>query len=461
MKRSPLLFLALFATFACLGAPPHLTANTPPNIIFIFADDWGYGDLGIHGSTFCKTPHLDKMALEGTDFQNFTVASPVCSPSRTAVMTGHYPARHSIHQHFSSVRHHMRRDMPDWLDPDAHMMPRLLQSGGYTTAHFGKWHLSNRSVPDAPLPNQYGYDEYGAFNLPGSAPEELDKKSEIPRAIDFIKQNHENPFFINLWLHQTHTQHYPTPEYLEQFAHLENEKQRVYAATVAEADDLIGELFKTLEELGIDEKTLVIFSSDNGPESEQEGQGKEPRGSQWDPPGFGRHYSVGETGGLRGQKRSLFAGGIRVPFIARWPGTIPAGQVDRKSVMTAVDLLPTFADLAKVDLPDTYSPDGVSIVSALKGETFDRAKPIFWEWRAARVRGDNWPKYAVHDGEWKLFQSEDGSQNELYNIDTDWAQSSNVAAEFPEVVASLQAQLESWKASLPTEAPSHCFSAER
>ena len=122
-------------------------AATPPNIIFIFADDWGYGDLGIHGSSFCDTPHLDRMAKEGCDFANFTVNSPVCTPSRVAVITGQFPARHCIHQHFQSIKAHIKRGMPDWLDSEAPMLPRMLKEAGYTTGHFGKWHLG--SVKDS------------------------------------------------------------------------------------------------------------------------------------------------------------------------------------------------------------------------------------------------------------------------------------------------------------------------
>ena len=135
-------------------------ASRRPNIIFIFADDWGYGDLGIHGSTFCKTPNLDRMAKEGIDFQQFTVNNPVCSPSRTAVMTGQFPARHCIHQHFASVEHHQEAGMPDWLDPKLPLLTKLLKKAGYVTGHFGKWHLTNRHILDAPPPTEYGIDEY-------------------------------------------------------------------------------------------------------------------------------------------------------------------------------------------------------------------------------------------------------------------------------------------------------------
>ncbi|MBC8473151.1 MAG: sulfatase-like hydrolase/transferase, partial [Planctomycetes bacterium] len=282
-----------------------------PNIIFIFADDWGYGDLGIHGSTFCKTPNLDRMAKEGIDFQQFTVNNPVCSPSRTAVMTGQFPARHCIHQHFASVEHHQKAGMPDWLDPALPLLPKLLKKAGYVTGHFGKWHLTNRHIPDGPLPTEYGYDEYGAFNVPGV---QIGTAEACPLAVDFIRRQNDQPFFINVWLHETHTPHYPLDEYLKQFQHLD-EQQRVYASVVAEADAGIGSILSTLKELGLDESTLVIFSSDNGPEWTGKRKTIDDISTGR---GLGTYYSVGQTAGLKGQKRSLFAGGIRVPFIARW-----------------------------------------------------------------------------------------------------------------------------------------------
>jgi len=164
-----------------------------PNIIFIYADDWGYGDLGCHGSTFCKTPVLDKMVDEGIDFQNFSVSNPVCSPSRTAVMTGQFPARHSVHGHFATVEVHKKRGMPNWLNPKAPMLTRMLKEAGYATGHFGKWHLTNTSIKDAPFPSAYGIDEYGVFNASG---EQIDVEQTIPLTLDFIKRHKNQPFYI-------------------------------------------------------------------------------------------------------------------------------------------------------------------------------------------------------------------------------------------------------------------------
>lgn len=453
------LLLAHTAASAAGGLAVDSASSKRPNIIFIFADDWGYGDLGIHGSTFCETPNIDQMAAEGTDFQNFTVNHPVCSPSRTAVMTGHFPARHSVHQHFSTVKHHIRAGMPDWLDPTAPMLPRMLKEAGYVTAHFGKWHLSNDSIMDGPLPPEYGYDEYGAFNLPGCAEEQMPTTQTIPRAIDFIQRHQDEAFFINLWIHEAHTPHYPLPQYLDQFAEL-GEQQQVYAAVIAEGDAGVGKILAALKELELDENTLVIFSSDNGPEW----TGKANRKQMDDVstgPGFGTYYSVGESGDLKGRKRSLYAGGIRVPFIVRWPGVVPAARVDREATLTAVDLLPTFLDLAGVDLPVDYQPDGVSIVSALKGESFTRNKPIFWEWAPARDDAALWPHQGVRVGAWKLLYNQKLGKTELYNIETDWAETNNVAAQHPELVAELTRKIKAWKKTLPEHPDVSCLSQGR
>ena len=158
-------FIAL--PLACAAVGPAAADSDKPNILFIFADDWGWGDLGCHGHPYVKTPNIDRLAKEGTDFHRFTVASGVCSPSRTAVMTGHFPARYNIDGHFAWVPSNAKRGMPDWLAVDAPSLPRMLQTAGYATAHFGKWHLANNMIPDSPLPGEYGYDEYGAFNCAG------------------------------------------------------------------------------------------------------------------------------------------------------------------------------------------------------------------------------------------------------------------------------------------------------
>ena len=418
-----------------------LQADEParPNIIFIFADDWGYGDLGIHGSTFCKTPHLDQMAAEGIDFANFTVNSPVCSPSRVAVMTGQFPARHCVHQHFQSIKAHINRGMPDWVDPQAPMLPRMLKQAGYKTGHFGKWHLG--SVGDSPTEDAYGYDQFATFN--GSGKNEIKKGglASVDHAEKFIKEVKDEPFFINLWLHETHTPHLPQKRLLEEFKDL-GEAEQVYASIIAEGDEGVGRILKLLKELNLDDNTLVVFSTDNGPEHSTDD--KDHKGQ-----GLGKFYSVGETGGLKGEKRSLFAGGIRVPLIVRWPGVVPAGKTDKTSVLTAVDLLPTFLEVAGVPLPADYKPDGESALAAFKGTPIKRTKPIFWEWRGGDAQPDTWPSIGIRDGKWKLLVNKEQQRAELYDLENDWPEKYDVAAENPAVVQELTKKLDAWKSSLP------------
>jgi len=427
--------------------------NKKPNILFIFADDWGWGDLSCHGNEVYSTPNLDKLASEGTDFYQFNVNNPVCSPSRTAVMTGHFPARYSVHQHFATLEHHITAGMPDWLDPNPLMMPRLFKEAGYTTGHFGKWHLANRTISDAPMPPEYGYDEYAAFNIPGP---QIHVNDACDKAVDFIRKHRDRPFFINLWIHETHTPHYPSEESMTRYSHLD-EQRRVYASVIADGDKRIGNVLDVLKELKLEENTLVVFSSDNGPENpgphremDHDSTGK----------GLGTYYSVGTTGGLRGQKRSLYEGGVKVPFIVRWPGKVPAGKINKATEITAVDLLPTFCAAAGIKLPEGYTPDGENMLSAFKGEEPKRTKPIFWEWRG-HSGGNNWPRLAVRYGDWKLLTNSDKSRVELYKIPQDWPEGNNVAADHQDVVKQLLDMVFAWKATLPVNPNPRCFSKAR
>ena len=451
---------SLFLSLSLFLVPVGAAETTRPNIVFIFADDWGWGDLGCHDHPYLKTPNLDRLASEGTEFYQFTVASGVCSPSRAAVMTGHFPARHSIHGHFATVESHVKRGMPDWLDPTAVLLPRLLKNAGYATAHYGKWHLSNIMVEDAPLPIEYGYDDYGAFNCSGS---QMPVHDDVKRSIKFIEKSHaaRKPFFINLWIHEPHTPHYPKPEYLKRFSDLNDEPSEIYAAVLAHADARIGKLLATLDRLKLTNNTLVVFSSDNGPEN----TGPASRRHNDDAstgPGLGTFASVGTTGGHRGRKRSLLQGGIGVPFIVRWPGKIAKGKIDDTTAITAVDLLPTFCAIAGAKLPEGYVPDGVDQAAALFGTpTSTRSKPIFWQWKSASKRGTNWPTLAVRVGGWKLLLGKEPQQVELFRFPADRLERSNLRNSQNDEVKRLSTLIDGWKATLPVEPRKNCFSAER
>jgi len=454
----------VFVLIAILLASFEVTAATRPNIVFIFADDWGWGDLSCHGHPYVKTPNIDRLAAEGTDFHRFSVASGVCSPSRTAVMTGHFPARYNIDGHFAWVSSNAKRNMPDWLSPRAPLLSRFLQQGGYATAHFGKWHLSNNMIPDSPLPSEYGYDTYGAFNCAG---EQMPVHEDARNAVAFMEQCQRDgkPFFINLWLHEPHTPFHTVPKYRWRFRDLE-ERDNIYASVLSHADDRIGEVLETLDRLELANNTLVVFSSDNGPARAARPTELELVHDTATGAGYGIGAARGVTGGRKGYKGALFEGGIGVPFIARWPGKIPSGKVDDTSLISAVDLLPTFCELGGVTLPTSYSPDGVSQVAALLGNgTTKREKPLFWKmnshWPIQQARPHHWVSYAIVDQEWKLVTNKDSSYLELFNIVADPYEKKDVKDQQPDVVKRLLAKLADWKMTIPDKPTGNVFSDER
>ena len=428
-----------------------------PNIVFIFADDWGWGDLSCHGNTWLKTPHLDQLASEGIDFHQFNVLNPVCSPSRTAATTGMYPARFCIHQHFAP-HINVNRGMPDWLDPKAPTLARFLKNAGYRTGHFGKWHLTDAGDTEAPAPVAYGFDEWAVFTGPG---EEAGFHDTAGNAVRFIRENKNRPFYVNVWIHESHLPHVPTKESLERWKNLDEQK-RVYAAVITDGDNEVGAVLDALQETGVADNTIVIFSSDNGPErtggKRQQIDVNAIHNTRRS--GYGGYYSVGETGGLRGRKRSLFEGGVRVPFIVRWPGHAPAGETNDKTVLSAVDLLPTLCAAAGVTLPEDYRGDGENLLAAFNGKEVSRTKPILWEWRGTGPEPDWWPRLAVREGDWKLAMTYDAKRVELHQLIGDRAEAHDSAKEHPEIVTRLSKLVLDWKTTLPAKPNPDCISKQ-
>jgi len=442
-----------------------VAADKKPNILFIFADDWGWGDLSCHGHPYVKTPHIDRLAKEGTDFHRFTVASGVCSPSRTAVMTGHFPARYNIDGHFAWVPSNAKRNMPDWLDTQAPLLPRFLKQGGYTTAHFGKWHLANNMIPDSPVPGEYGFDTYGAFNCAG---EQMPVHEDSEHVVKFIQKSKAQgkPFFINMWLHEPHTPFHTVPKYRWRFRHLENEADNIYASVLSHADDRVGEVLDELDRLELTENTLVIFSSDNGPARSSRPAELGLMHDTATGAGYNVAAAKGITGGRKGYKSSLFEGGIGVPFIARWPSKIPSGRVDKKSILSAVDLLPTFCDVAGVELPKDYQPDGISQINALMGNGMTmRKKPLFWKfnspWPPQASRPHHWISYAVVENQWKMVTNRDQSHVELYNMLSDPFEKKDLSQSSRPTVDHLTTTLNQWVSTLPAQPTGNVFSSER
>jgi N-acetylgalactosamine-6-sulfatase len=435
---------------AVLAAAQEQPAANRPNVIFILADDLGWGDLGCYGHATIRTPNLDRMASEGTLFTQFYVNASVCSPSRCAFFTGQYPGRHKIHGHYATPEQNAARGMSNWLEPTVPNVARLLKQSGYTTAHIGKWHLGNNS--GGPPTAQYGFDfvgttESGGANGPAGDPHFRARSTSIfvDEALKFIDGAKGRPFYLQLWTLVPHATLNPTEEQMRPYRQLRaagkdfphSSAAEIFYSSVTDLDAQIGRLLSGLEQRGIANDTLILFSSDNGPEDIHIRNAG--------------HSGVGSAGPFRGRKRSLYEGGIRVPGIVRWPGHVPAGRIDDTSVVAGVDWLPTVCRLAGVKPPADHTLDGEDASDVLLGGSRERAKPLMWEWRF-RIAGEPFhhsPQLATRVGDWKLLLNPDRSRVELYQIKRDPTQLENVAEDHPDVVSRLSEPLLAWAKTLP------------
>lgn len=474
--RQRLSFWGVIMVSILLISASAIRSQARPNIVFILADDLGYGDLQCYGHPQIKTPNLDRLAEQGTRFTQFYMSHSVCSPSRTTLMTGQYPSRWHVYAHFAWLRSDAQRGMPDWLSLDAPSLPRALQQAGYRTALFGKWHLGGGSgrhfggkdinSADAPLVSSYGFDETRVYagNGPTWRGRELRDHAHdlypyadsefvtwssdliVDESIKFLDEHakaHRNqPFMMNLWLHDPHVPLIPTAESRSVYADIEDKGKQSYYAAVTHMDQQVGRLLTRLDELGLSKNTLVIFSSDNGTPAREGSLSTSAIGA-----GVSLNTdTAGSNGDLRGWKWHLYEGGVRLPLIMRWPGYVPAGRVDRSSVLHSADFTPTFCHLGDTSMPRGYQPDGVDITTAIKGESFKRNQPIYWQNPTAKRRG---PSLAIRDGDWKLLMEYDGTDVQLFDLSGDESELVDVSHERPKVVGRLRAKLLSWSKSLP------------
>ncbi len=427
---------------------PGDNAGERPNFIFIMADDLGWGDLGVYGHPVIKTPNLDRIAMEGLLFTQFYVNSPTLSgSSRFAFMTGIFPAEKGVHMMFPRDPYrNSKLPMPEYLDPRITTISKLLKNAGYTMAHYGQWQLGRS--PDAPEPSAYGFDDSYVMggNGPGWQIKRLKGKKKfqsesskriIDKGIRFIEINLDRPFYLNLWLSDPHLPLAPTREQVKPYKRTTIlEDARDYYAVVTNMDRQIGRLLKRLKELELESKTVIIFSSDNGPSL----MGK------------------GSAGPFRGLRSSLYEGSVRVPFIVYWPGKAPAGKIDDTTVLSAVDFLPSIAGLAGIKLSDDLKIDGENMSQAILGKPQKRAKPLFWYdpfYRGVVQRNGEIvhksPMLAVRDGKWKLLMNHDRSRIELYDIIKGPTELDNIAAMNPEIVGDLSKKLDEWYDTLPVK----------
>jgi arylsulfatase A-like enzyme len=442
MKRHlQLLLLSLSLSVA------HTAENTKPNIVFILADDMGIGDTSSYGGTMAKTPHLERFAKEGTRFTRYYSASPICSPSRCGLITGQFPARWNVTSYLQTKAGNKECEQADFLDSKAPSLPRVLKSAGYATAHIGKWHLGGgRDVVDPPKFAAYGYDMgLGTYESPEPAAElglktfpwGPDNKREpqqvarhertkwmVDQTIGFLKKHQGTPCFVNLWLDDTHGPWVPA-----EAKQIKDAGKTNLIKVIEEMDRQIGRLMDA-----VPENTLLIFATDNGPLPTFEAQ---------------------RNNGLRGSKLSLYEGGIRLPFIARWKGHVPAGGLDEMTVIHAVDMLPTFSAIGQAKLPEGYKADGENLADAILGKSTARTKPLFWEYGRNATSfsyptgNDRSPNVAMLDGTWKLLINADGTQPELYDLKADPNEIRSLVDEQPERAASMKAAALAWRQSLP------------
>jgi arylsulfatase A-like enzyme len=434
-------------------ADENADARGAPNIIYILADDLGYGDLGCYGQQQIQTPHLDRLAAEGMRFTQHYAGATVCAPSRCVLMTG-------MHIGHAQVRGNREtKPMGQWpLAEDTVTAARLLQQAGYATALAGKWGLGG---PDSTgHPNRQGFDFFFGYLCQRHAhnyyPEYLFRNDErvplgneispafasrgdgagvaakkvayshdvvMDEAMKWLDQNKERQFFLYLTPTIPHANNEGRQEGMEvpSYGIYQSKNwpqaQRGLAAMITRLDDSVGRLITALREWGIENKTLVMFSSDNGPHAEG---GNDPT-----------YFS--SSGSLRGKKRDLYEGGIRVPLIAWWPGRIAAGQ-ESSHISGFQDMLPTFAELAGVTPPDT---DGISMVPTLTGTGAQQRHPyLYWEFH------EQGGKQAVRAGHWKAVRlnvkRDRSGPLELYDVSNDLGETNDVAGQHPDVVRRME-----------------------
>ncbi len=442
-------------------------ATDRPNFIFIVTDDQGWEDLGCFGHSACfgrytlKTPVLDQLARDGLRVTNFYVNSPVCSPSRVGMMTGQYPARHGIDFAIhGSPEQDAAIGQKHLLDPAVPNLASVLRQAGYQTAHYGKWHMSGawnpETNPDAPDAGDYGFDHWACNAMNGDPLWRTDRgevkaqhtssEAIVNRSIEFLEgRDPAKPFLLNVWLLDPHAVLDPSPEQMEEFRHLspfrgDPDKDPgamcVYYSVIANLDRQIGRLLDKLDALGLADNTVIVFTSDNGP------------APLWD---TGTSNSgAGRTGPFRGIKASLYEGGVRMPFITRWPGRTPEDVVDNETVLSAIDLLPTFCSMAGVTPPAGL--DGRDMTAAFLGQPVKREDPLFWEFRFG-----SWGRhiqfslrYAMRKGNWKLMMNADGTKCELFDLSRDPSETADCARYEPAIVKEMAAALTAWARELPS-----------
>jgi arylsulfatase A len=471
----------LFVVTLVILSTFQVHAAEKPNIVFILADDLGWSELGSYGNHFNETPHLDQLANEGVRFTQAYASAPVCSPYRAALLTGQYPAR-------IGILDYLRPNSSNALPVDQLTLPEMLQQQGYATGMVGKWHLTGYEHHGAEYevkPHDHGFDWDIAREVKGvgnganfwpyefrdqqirwlDLPENLLGESEFIvdrmnlEAVDFMRRNQEQPFFLYLSHYAPHSILNGKPDLVEKYRQKhqpgKSTKERCYlcedqgyegdtlnhwagdhnphlAAMLERIDHGVGMILKTLDDLGLAENTIVIFTSDNGGET-----------------------NVTSNSPLRGGKSELYEGGLRVPLIVRWPGQIPEKTICDGLTMN-VDFYPTILDVLGVNGDSHQKLDGVSILPLWKTPKLSLERdPLYWHYPldqphflGGRSAG------AIRDKDWKLIEFFDTGETELYALSEDSSEQEDLSAAKPKVVSGLKSKLQTWRTSINARMPS-------
>ncbi len=454
-------FIVVFAVLC--SASFAIAAESPPNFVVVLCDDLGYGDVGCFGHPRLKTPNVDRFAQQGVKLTSCYSAAPNCSPARAGLMTGRTPYRVGIYNWIPMLS-------PMHVRSSEVTIASLLSDAGYATCHAGKWHLNGRfNLPGQPQPSDHGFDHWFStqnnalpnhrdpFNFvrngkPVGPLEGYAAELVADEAIQWLKTRpKDRPFFLYVCFHEPHEPIATAPRYAALYPSADPSFS-AHHGNISQMDAAFGRLLSSLTKLGLDDDTVVFFTSDNGP-------------------AITSIHPHGSAGPLRDKKGAVYDGGIRVPGIIRWPGHVEPGTESDVPV-SGVDLLPTLCDLARVELPSARVLDGTSFAPLLDGRPFERKRPLYWQFNYARAK----PKVAIRDGDWKIVASVDGgglrptghitatdmrsikesglTGFELYNLKSDVGESMNLAESEPDQLARLKTILTDYHAEVSYEGPS-------